>query len=132
MININKYIIEKLHLNKNIKVKDETTDWDARTFEKGDILFTNPNIVRSLKKPGKPGPVSWYKVLDNDGKILKLLSLGSHITKIKDKQYESVPDFRDTFETTNNPIDKEGFCIYDDKVLYRWDSKEPEKFYDKD
>ena len=131
MKTIDKYIIEKLIIDKNTGLdRDSSLDWDARTFKPYDIIYSNPNISRGVNKPGKPGIPSFYKVISNNKKKLEIAHLGTKYVSGNRNGGEAVPE--NEKEIIGNPvkisIDKNGFAIYGANVLYLWDGK-PEKFY---
>ena len=129
MKQINSFILEKLKINKDSK-NLEIYDWDATKFKKGDIVYINPNIVRGVNKPGKPGIPLFFIVVWNHGKSLKITEINSCIISGDESEGEIMPNEKVLFDSMIVPIKDEIAKVKGGYVLYLWDGS-AEKFYNK-
>ena len=129
MKKINNYILEKLKINKDIKIKsDDRRFWDAKMFQKDDILFSNPNISRPLSTEfSKPGFPSFYKVTDTKNNKVKIAPIGYKLISGDRKKGECMPDDSHIYKDCWLKIDDD-FIYYGGNALYLWDGT-PVKFY---
>ncbi len=131
MKQINTYINEKLVINKdsmkNMLTDDADYSWDARTFKKDDILFSNPNISQG-HYAGKGGMPLFYKVTDTKKDKVKIAPIGYKIVSGDRTNGESIPDDSKIYKDFWLAIDNGGFIYYGGLFLYLWDGT-PEKFY---
>lgn len=127
MKDIDKYITEKFKISKDIENIDDYSS-DARRFKKNDILFSNPNISHGLKKSGRPGLPSFYKVTDTDKKRVKIAPIGNKLVSGDRKNGECIPDDNVVYKDSWLKIDNDGLIYYGGNVIYLWDGT-PEKFY---
>lgn len=123
MQNINSYIVEKLHLDKDIYTHDDN---DAREFEVNDIIYTNPNIEVE-GNPSKPGIPVFYKVISNNKKKLEICMLGSELISGSTKNGEKIPNEKE-YGKCKLTIGKNGITEYGSNILFKWDGN-PVKFY---
>lgn len=129
MVDLIKYIQEKLVITRNLKREHNQEDWcDATTYRKDDILYSNPNYARGKNKGGNPGIPSFYRVLSNDGKRLQIQPIGCNILHKQNGEGECEADTSHSYAPCYIKIDKNNFAYYGGNVLYYWDGK-PEKFY---
>ena len=129
MRTISTYIIEKLNLNDKEKFDyNEHEYWNARRFQKDNILYTNPNISRGPKNPGRPGLPAFYKVTDIGKNKIKIAPIGDKLVNGDRKKGEYMPDDSRIYKDCWLKIDDDGFIYYGGNVVYLWDGT-PEKFY---
>ena len=126
MKNIYNFIFEKLKINKDSKYT-EIYDWDATKFTKNDILYINPNIIRGIKKPGKPGIPSFFKVEWNNGKKIKIAILDGKIVSGDETEGEIVP-YTKVIHDSKIILIKDKMAKINGYTLYLWNGN-PEKFY---
>ena len=129
MKNIYNFIFEKLKINKDSKNLEIYDWWDATKFKKDDIVYINPNISRGLNKPGKPGIPSFFIVVWNHGKSLKITAINSIIISGDESEGKIIPNEKILYNSMIISI-KDEIAKVNGYVLYLWDGS-PEKFYNK-
>ena len=131
MKELSQILLEKLRINKNSKIITRNPEdfWDARTFRKDDILYIHPNIIRGPNKPARGGEPEFFKVVNNDGKKLKLTLLNNAYVHL-DKNFKNgiVKPSTERDITISTNIHNDGFAYYSGLVLYLYDD-EPLEFW---
>ena len=116
MKQLDKYIIEKLHLNKDIETAEERDKSKPENWEVGDIIYSNFSYSMII--------IDFYKIVKISGKTFTFRKLKDKIVSGNGQAGKSVPipDEFDTKETEEKrarinkfgdvKLDKYTYCYY--------------------